>query len=242
MIPHPVVEKRYASSEERPGYVKQLFDEGAEHYDPVVGWGFFGTGNLYRKDAQRRHGLKPGMKLLDVASGTGLMAVAASEVLGGAETITCVEPSDGMLAVAKKKLNATFIQSGGESMPLPDDEFEFLTVGYALRHFADLEATFREFHRVLKSGGKVLILEATRPQGKFGSWLFKLYFGQIYPFFSRLLTRSAKAEEMMVYFWETMDTCVRPEQVQAAFEAAGFTEVKRKALVWVFSEYTAVKE
>jgi demethylmenaquinone methyltransferase/2-methoxy-6-polyprenyl-1,4-benzoquinol methylase len=126
-------------------------------------------------------------------------------------------------------------------MPLPDDQFDFLTVGYALRHFADLEATFREFHRVLKSGGKVLILEATRPQGKFGSWLFKLYFGQIYPFFSRLLTRSAKAEEMMVYFWETMDTCVRPEQVQAAFVAAGFTEVKRKALVWVFSEYTAVK-
>ena len=221
--------------------MKQLFDEGAEHYDPVVGWGFFGTGNLYRKDAQRRHGLKPGMKLLDVASGTGLMAVAASEVLGGAEAITCVEPSDGMLAVARKKLNATFIQSGAESMPLPDDQFDFLTVGYALRHFADLEATFREFHRVLKSGGKVLILEATRPQGKFGSWLFKLYFGQIYPFFSRLLTRSAKAEEMMVYFWETMDTCVRPEQVQAAFVAAGFTEVKRKALVWVFSEYTAVK-
>jgi demethylmenaquinone methyltransferase / 2-methoxy-6-polyprenyl-1,4-benzoquinol methylase len=242
MIPHPVVETRYASPEERPGYVKQLFDEGAEHYDPVVGWGFFGTGNLYRKDAQRRHGLKPGMKLLDVASGTGLMAVAASEVLGGAERITCVEPSDGMLAVAKKKLKATFIQSGGESMPLPENEFDFLTVGYALRHFADLEATFREFQRVLKPGGKVLILEATRPQGRFGSWLFKLYFGQIYPFFSRLLTRSAKAEEMMVYFWETMDTCVRPEQVQAAFQAAGFTEVKRKALAWVFSEYTAVKK
>jgi SAM-dependent methyltransferase len=109
-------------------------------------------------------------------------------------------PGTSLMAVAGKKPNATFIQSGAEPMPLPDQPFEFLTVGYALRHFADLEAAFREFHRVLKSGGKVLILEATRPQGKLGSWFFKLYFGQIYPFFSHLLTRSAKVEEMMVYF------------------------------------------
>jgi demethylmenaquinone methyltransferase / 2-methoxy-6-polyprenyl-1,4-benzoquinol methylase len=241
MIPHPVLENRYSKPEERPAYVKQLFNEGAEHYDPVVGWGFFGTGKLYRKDAQRRHGLAPGMKLLDVASGTGLMAVAAKEVLGSDQDITCVEPSDGMIGVAKKKLNATFVQSGAESMPLPDDTYDFLTVGYALRHFADLETTFIEFHRVLKSGGKVLILEATRPDGKWGSFLFRLYFGRIYPFFSRVLTRSKKAEEMMVYFWETMDSCVRPAEVQAALSQAGFTEVKRTALMGVFSEYTAVK-
>lgn len=241
MIPHPVLANRYSTSRDRPGYVKQLFDEGAEHYDPIVGWGFFGTGNFYRKDAQRRHGLKPGMKLLDVASGTGLMAVAAREVLGTDEAITCVEPSDGMIAVARKKLNANFVQSGGESMPLADNAFDFLTVGYALRHFASLEETFAEFHRVLKPGGKVLVLEATRPESKFGSWLFRLYFGKIYPLFSRLLTRSRKAEEMMVYFWETMDACVRPADVQAAFRSAGFAEVKRKALMGVFSEYTAVK-
>ena len=241
MIPHPVLENRYADVGERPTYVKQLFDEGAEHYDPICGWGFLGTGNLYRKDAQRRHGLQPGMKLLDVASGTGLMAVAASEILGGAQDITCVEPSDGMIKVAKAKLDATFVQSGGESMPLEDSQYDFLTVGYAMRHFADLETTFREFHRVLKPGGKVLILEATRPESSFGSFLFRLYFGRIYPFFSRILTRSKKAEEMMVYFWETMDACVRPADIQAAFKAAGFTEVKRRAIFTVFSEYTAVK-
>lgn len=241
MIPHPVLENRYSRPEERPGYVKQLFDEGAEHYDPICSWGFFGTGNLYRKDAQRRNGLKPGMKLLDVASGTGLMAVAAAELLGCDKDITCVEPSDGMIAVAKKKLDANFIQSGGESMPLPDSGFDFLTVGYAMRHFADLHTTFREFHRVLKPGGKVLILEATRPEGKIRPFLFRLYFGKIYPFFSRLLTRSAKAEEMMVYFWETMDTCVRPAGILDSLASAGFTEVKRRAILGVFSEYTAVK-
>lgn len=242
MTPHPVIENRYRKPEERPAYVKDLFDQSAVHYDPVVGWGFFGTGKVYRKIAQRRNGLRPGMQLLDVACGTGLMSVAAKEVLGTDATITCVEPSDGMLAVARGKLlNARFVQSGAEAMPLEDGAYDFLTVGYALRHFADLEATFREFHRVLKSGGRVLLLEATRPEGKFGSWLFRLYFGRIYPFFTRIFTRSRKAEEMMVYFWETMDTCVRPPEVLGALERAGFTQVKRKALLGVFSEYTAVK-
>ena len=241
MNPHPVLENRYARAEQRPEYVKQLFDEGAAHYDSICEWGFLGTGNLYRKDAQRRHGLRPGMKLLDVASGTGLMAVAAAELLGYEKDITCVEPSDGMIREARSKLHANFVQSGGEDMPLPDSEFDFLTVGYAMRHFSDLEKTFREFHRVLKPGGKVLILEATRPEGKFGSFLFRLYFGKIYPFFSRLLTRSRKAEEMMVYLWETMDRCVRPADILKAFTDAGFTEVKRRAIFGVFSEYTAVK-
>jgi demethylmenaquinone methyltransferase/2-methoxy-6-polyprenyl-1,4-benzoquinol methylase len=242
MIPHPVLPHRYSQPEERQDYVKELFDQGAQHYDPVVDWGFFGTGNLYRKSSQSRHGLKPGMQHLDVASGTGLVAVAASQVLGGDSTITCVEPSDGMLAVARKKLpNARFVQSRAESMPLESDAYDFLTVGYALRHFADLEATFREFHRVLKPGGRVLILEATRPAGKIGSAFFKLYFGMVYPFLARLLTRSPKAEEMMVYFWETMDTCVRPEAVVSALKAAGFQEARRIPLMGIFSEYAAVK-
>ena len=242
MVPHPVLSHRYAQPEERQHYVKDLFDQGATHYDPVVGWGFFGTGNHYRKKAQSRHGLRPGMQVLDVASGTGLVAVAASHVLCGDSTITCVEPSDGMLAMARKKLpNARIIQSRAESMPLEDEAYDFLTVGYALRHFADLEATFREFHRVLKPGGRVLIMEATRPAGKIGSALFKLYFGIVYPFFARLLTHSPKAEEMMVYFWETMDTCVRPEAVVSALQAAGFQQARRIPLMGIFSEYAAAK-
>jgi len=242
MIPHPVLSHRYARSEERQGYVKELFDQGAKHYDPVVGWGFLGTGAHYRRTAQSRHGLKPGMQHLDVACGTGLVAVAASQVLGGDSTITCVEPSDGMLAVAREKLpNARFVQSRAESMPVDGEAYDFLTVGYALRHFADLEATFREFHRVLKPGGRVLIMEATRPAGKIGSTLFRLYFGVIYPFFVRLFTRSQKAEEMMVYFWETMDTCVRPEAVVSALKAAGFKDAQRIPLMGIFSEYAAVK-
>jgi demethylmenaquinone methyltransferase / 2-methoxy-6-polyprenyl-1,4-benzoquinol methylase len=239
--PHPLLEQHYRRPEEKPQFVKDLFDHGAIHYDPVVKWGFGGSGDYYRGWAMRRHGLKPGMQHLDVACGTGLVAVAASKILGGAETITCVDPSDGMLQVAQKKLAARFVKSGGEAMPLPDNTYDFLTLGYALRHFGDLETAFREFRRVLKPGGKVLILEVTKPQGKIGAWLFRLYFKSVYPRLTRLFTRSQDAQKMMLYFWETMDACVPPDQVLAALSAAGFCGVRRIGMAGLFSEYVAVK-
>ena len=240
MNPHGALPDHYKKLEDKPAFVKELFDAGAEHYDPVVNWGFFGTGDSYRKWAIERHGLKPGMQLLDVACGTGLVATAAAKVLGDASTITCLDPSDGMLNVARGKLDATFVQAGADDIPLPDSSFDFLTVGYALRHFGTLEKAFSEFHRVLKPGGTVLILEATKPTGKFGAALFKLYFGRIYPFLTRIFTRSRDAQKMMVYFWETMDACVRPETVLAALTNAGFS-ARRDTQLRLFSEYVGTK-
>lgn len=242
MNPHGVLPAHYENLEDKPAFVKELFDAGAEHYDPVVNWGFFGTGDSYRKWALERHGLEPGMRLLDVACGTGLVAMAAADVLGGDSAITCLDPSDGMLSVARRKLKqATFVQAGADEIPLPDSSFDFLTVGYALRHFGTLSRAFSEFHRVLKPGGTVLMLEATKPAGKLGAMFFKLYFHRIYPLLTRLFTRSRDAQKMMVYFWETMDACVRPETVLNALGNAGFSDVRRTSMLRLFSEYAATK-
>ncbi len=241
MIPHPLLPQHYDRPEQKPVFVKQLFDAGARYYDSVCGWGFLGTGHWYRKWAQRRHGLKPGLKLLDVACGTGLMAAAAADILGSAKEITCVDPSDGMLEEAKKKLPATFVRSGAESMPLPDAQYDFLTLGYALRHFQDLEGTFQEFRRVLKPGGKVLILEITKPKHALGRWFFRTYFKVVYPALARLFTGSRDASKMMLYFWETMDACVPPKAVIASLQSAGFIAVKRTRTASLFSEYTAIR-
>ena len=239
MLPHPPLKQHYTRPEEKPVFVKKLFDEGAEHYDPVVGWGFFGQGKFYRKWALERHGLEPGMKLLDVACGTGLVATAAARILGSGKNITCVDPSDGMLAIAREKLEqATFIRAGAEELPLPDKAFDFLSVGYALRHFGDLAAAFREFHRVLKPGGKVLLLEATKPKNPVGAGLFRLYFAHIYPALTKLFTGSDKAKLMMKYFWETMDACVRPETILEELRSARFAEVERTRMASIFSEYS----
>src|SRR3954469_20225319 len=172
MLPHPPLTAHYSSTEAKPAFVNRLFDAGAKHYDGVVDWGFLRSGSGYRRWVQQRHGLKPGHHLLDVACGTGLVAVASAKILGTAENITCLDPSAGMLAVARTKLAARFVQGRAEQMPLADNSFDFLTMGYALRHVLDLETAFREYRRVLKPGGKLLILEVTKPANRVGALLF----------------------------------------------------------------------
>jgi len=241
MTPHPTLPGRYTSPEAKPAFVDRLFDRGARHYDGVVNWGFLCSGSSYRRWVQERYGLKPGMHVLDVACGTGLVAVEAAKILGSAENITCLDPSAGMLEEARRKLGACFVQGRAEALPFPDGSFDFLTMGYALRHVMDLEQTFTEYHRVLRPGGKVLILEVTKPSGPVGRFLFRLYFGRIYPALTQLFTRSRDAREMMAYYWETMDQCVPPETVVAAMRAGGFAAVERKSLGGMFSEYSGAK-
>jgi demethylmenaquinone methyltransferase / 2-methoxy-6-polyprenyl-1,4-benzoquinol methylase len=241
MNPHPPLAAHYATTEEKPAFVNQLFDAGAQHYDGVVDWGFLGSGASYRRWALQRNGLRRGDQLLDVACGTGLVATAALKILGSPDAITCLDPSEGMLAVARTKLPARFVVGRAEQLPFPDNSFDFLTMGYALRHVTSLEAAFSEYRRVLKPGGKLLILEVTKPRGRIGAFFFRQYFGKIYPALTQLFTRSREARAMMLYFWETMDACVPPAKVIEALEQAGLGQVKRAALLGLFSEYTAVK-
>jgi demethylmenaquinone methyltransferase/2-methoxy-6-polyprenyl-1,4-benzoquinol methylase len=241
MVPHPVIRTRFEAEGEKPDFVNQLFDRGAQYYDGIVSWGFFRSGGSYRRWALRRHGLRTGHRLLDVGCGTGLVALEAARILGGAENITCLDPSAGMLSVAKRKLNARFLQGRAEKIPLPDGSYDFLTMGYALRHVTSLEEAFGEYYRVLASGGKVLLLEITKPANRFGASLLKAYFIGIYARLARLFTGSAAAQDLVKYYWETIEACVPPELILESLRRAGFREPRRDSRFGMLSEYTAVK-
>jgi demethylmenaquinone methyltransferase/2-methoxy-6-polyprenyl-1,4-benzoquinol methylase len=240
MVPHPVIKTRFNTEAQKPDFVNQLFDRGAQYYDGIASWGFFGTGSQYRRDALSRHGLRPGKRLLDVGCGTGAVALEAARILGTAENITCLDPSAGMLSVAKRKLNARFLQGRAEEIPLPDGSFDFLTMGYALRHVTSLEQAFHEYRRVLARGGKVLLLEITKPSNRAGATALKVYFNGVYPWLARIFTGSEAARDLMKYYWETIDACIRPELILEALSKAGFSQVKRDTRFGVLSEYTAV--
>ena len=180
------------------------------------------------------------MRVLDVASGTGPTARAIRDIVRDESLITCLEPSAGMLAESKKMLGCEHIQARAEAMPVRDEAFDFLTMGFALRHVDDLDSAFVEYHRVLRPGGKVVILELTLPENRPARLLLKLYFKYTLPAVVRLF-KGREAARMMWYYWDTMEQVVPPATVLQALERAGFSPVQRRVSIGLFSEYEAVR-
>lgn len=232
----------YYPDREKQAYLRGLFDRGAQHYDRVNGFGFLWTGGWYRRRSLRRAGLRPGMTVVDVACGTGPVTRACVDLLKGNGKVIGVDPSAGMLAVAQQRVQGAEFRTGhAEALPVPDATADLLTMGYALRHVAELENAFREYHRVLRPGGKLLVLEVSRPATRFGTLVARTYFRDLLPLSTRLVTRSKDAREMMAYFWETIEACVPPATILAAMHAAGFVDERRRTELGVFSAYTATK-
>ena len=111
----------------------------------------------------------------------------------------------------------------------------------SLRHITDLSAAFREFHRVLKPGARLCLLEITLPKGRLAKALLKTYMRGVVPFVGRLFTRSGDTAKLWRYYWDTIETCVPAESVLATLQACGFESVRRLVHQGIFSEYQAVK-
>ena len=242
VAPHPHLTKYYGGESQRRSFVAGIFDQTARHYDWIDRVMSLGSGIRYRRDALRRAGLAPGKQLLDVAIGTGLVARAANDILGDSGHITGVDVSMGMLAEARKTLPVELVQGVAERLPFADACVDFVTMGYALRHVTDLEGTFREYLRVLKPGGTLLILELTRPVANSAAYrLTRFYLHTVVPLAARLGPGGSDSKMLMEYFWDTIDQCVPPSTILDALCSSGFTSSRRNVSLHVFSEYVAKK-
>jgi demethylmenaquinone methyltransferase / 2-methoxy-6-polyprenyl-1,4-benzoquinol methylase len=239
--PLPAETRYWNHSDDRQQVVTALFDRSAEHYDRACGIMSFGSGQRYRRDALIRGGLQQGMRVLDVGTGTGLLAREIVHLLGASGSAVAVDPSRNMMLAGRRTMHLPFVQGLGERLPFPDARFDFLTMGYALRHVPDLDEAFAEYRRVLKPGGRVLLLEITRPGSAFGLALARTYLGVVVPIFTRISTGSEHAAELMRFYWESIAQCVPPATVLASLRRVGLTTPDRKVVFGIFSEYTATR-
>ncbi len=238
--PHRPLPVYFADEAARPGWVRGIFDRTAGDYERVERALAFGSGPWYRRQALLRAGLAPGMRVVDVGTGTGLVAREAVRILGDPGAVTGVDPSPGMLAHARLPAGVRLLEGSAERIPLPDAGADFLSMGYALRHVSDLELAFAEFRRVLRPGGVVCILEITRPESRIGRALLRAYLRGVVPAIARVLARSAEMPRLMRYFWDTIEACVPPQAVLDTLRAAGFVSTTRHVELAIFSEYRAV--
>lgn len=236
-----VVGDYYSTREEKQRFLRDIFDRTAPCYESIARWGWFGTGGVYRRNVLRRAGVAPHMRVIDVASGTGPVARALLGILDGPDQLVCAEPSAGMIAEARRTVPCLHLEATAEALPVEDRSFDFLTMGFALRHVDDLEATFREFRRVLKDGGKALVLDVTIPDGAVGRALFKAYFKHVLPALTLVFSRNREAHRLMKYYWETMEQMTGRDEVARIMREAGFRSVTHRVLLGCFSEYEAVR-
>ena len=239
--PHPVLRDYYQNEGERRRFLTETFDQVAGHYDRINWLMAFGSGAWYRRWALQRAGLRAGLRVLDVAAGTGEVTRAAQSLVTHTGFVTGLDPSAGMLAQARSKLAVPFTQGLADTLPFADNVFDFVTMGYALRHVVDLRRTFAEYARVLKPGGTVVILDFARPQSRLGLGVARVYLNALLPWWARLFSGGREAKLLMHYCWDTLDQLVAPSIILAAMSDAGLRDAHGGPCYGVLSEYVARK-
>jgi demethylmenaquinone methyltransferase/2-methoxy-6-polyprenyl-1,4-benzoquinol methylase len=238
--PIPALPHYFADERTRRRFLDDLFDGTARDYDFVERLLAFGSGAWYRRQALVRAGLAPGMRVLDVATGTGLVAREALAVVGPGGLVLGLDPSAGMLGEAKT-LAIPLTRGLGEKLPYADASFDFVSMGFALRHVADLDALFAEMRRVLRPGGTACVLEITYPKRAVAAVPMRVFMTQVVPMAAWGRRRRDAARSLMRFYWDTIEACVPPAEVLASLMRAGFADPRRALILGMFSEYVARK-
>jgi demethylmenaquinone methyltransferase/2-methoxy-6-polyprenyl-1,4-benzoquinol methylase len=200
-----------------------MFDRIAGVYDVMNRVMTAGLDARWRERAADLAALRPGDRALDVATGTGELALAmARRVAPGGEVVGS-DFSEGMLARARAKAPALRFEWGDAlALPYRDGEFDAAAVGFGARNFSDLRRGLAEMARVVRPGGRVVVLEITTPQKPPLSWFFRLWFDRVVPVIGRL----AGDPDAYAYLPSSVRRFPGPEGLAGLLHELGLVEVR----------------
>lgn len=200
--------------------VQAMFDRIARVYDRMNGLMTVGMHHRWRERAVDLARVGPGSRALDVATGTGDLAMALQA--RGADVVA-MDFSERMLEIARTKAPGIRFEAGNAlALPYADGEFDAVTVGFGARNFSDLARGLREMARVTRPGGRVVVLEITTPQKPPLSWFFRLWFDRVVPRLGRL----AGDSDAYSYLPSSVRRFPDPEALAGELAAAGLTNVR----------------
>ncbi len=237
---------RWVSPEEKKKLVHDQFDSIASTYELADAVLSAGLDACWRKKGMQLLGLTPGEKVLDLCGGTGDFARLAGCALRGRGQIIVYDFNLAMMEAGRRRLNRSpcrriisCIQGDAESTAFAENTFDAVMLGFGLRNFVRTDAGLSEIHRVLKPGGKILILEFSVPRRRWQRSLYHFYSFRIMPLIARLICGTS---EPFRYLAESIRVFPPPERVAEMVERAGFSKVAfRRLMAGLATLYTGRK-
>jgi demethylmenaquinone methyltransferase/2-methoxy-6-polyprenyl-1,4-benzoquinol methylase len=213
---------------EKTERVRRVFESVATRYDLMNDLMSLGVHRLWKRFALAQTGLRPGMRALDLGGGTGDLALALTEQVGPTGQVVLSDINAAMLEVGRGRLidagvagNVEFVQADAEALPFADRSFDCVTIAFALRNVTDKDAALRSIHRVLKPGGRCLVLEFSTPAPLLKP-AYDLYSFKVLPAMGRLV---AGDRDSYRYLAESIRMHPDQETLKAMMERAGFDQV-----------------
>lgn len=224
--------------------VAKMFDNISHRYDFLNHFLSLGIDKLWRKKAIAMLKDSSPEIILDVATGTADFALQAMSL--NPRHISGIDISEGMLEVGRKKIRAKNLQNviqlktgDSENIPFPENKFDAVTVAFGVRNFENLEKGLREIHRVLKPGGKLIVLEFSRPRAFPMKQMYSLYFKHILPRIGRMVSSDKAA---YTYLPESVQAFPDGEDFLRVLDYVGFKNTRCKALTFgISSIYSGTK-
>jgi demethylmenaquinone methyltransferase/2-methoxy-6-polyprenyl-1,4-benzoquinol methylase len=203
--------------------VRAMFDRIARVYDRMNSLMTAGMHHRWRERAADLAQVGPGDRALDVATGTGDLAIELKRRVGPGGEVVGLDFSERMLELAREKAPELRFEAGNAlALPYPDASFDAVTVGFGARNFDDLAGGLGEMARVTRPGGRVVVLEITTPQRPPLSWFFRLWFDRAVP----ALGRVAGDPDAYTYLPSSVRRFPAPAELGGELARAGLADVR----------------
>ena len=237
--------KPYDQDRHKSEQVEEMFDHIAHSYDQLNLTLSIGIDRLWRRKAIKRLQAYHPKHILDVATGTGDFAILASRLLKPQEIIG-IDISEGMMAVGREKVKQAglntvirFKREDCTALSFEADSFDAITVAFGVRNFDGLDKGLEEMHRVMKQGGRLVILELSSPTRFPMKQLYRFYSKTVMPLIGKLISKDDSA---YTYLPQSIEACPQGEQMAEIINRAGFKEVEYEPLTFgICTLYTATK-
>jgi len=219
---------------EKESKVASVFHSVAQQYDIMNDLMSFGVHRLWKRFTIDASGVRPGNKVLDLAGGTGDLTAKFSQLVGREGKVILADINSSMLNVGRDKLrdrglvqNIEYVQANAQYLPFEDNTFDIITIAFGLRNVTDKDMALRSMYRVLKPGGRLLVLEFSKPEHELVNKAYDFYSFNILPKMGELV---AKDGDSYQYLAESIRMHPDQETLKTMMDSAGFEQTSFKNL------------